>query len=117
MYITYPVWSQVLALRLWSLKKAHIVVDRDHQPDYKYLHARQIPHPLSFHFQTIPDCKRHIIGVFCDNFKSQMNILCFILTHWLLSKLRYSPCYMLHFPYIVQNRLSIVMFTYSIYKY
>ena len=25
--------------------------------------------------QTIPDCKRYIIGVFCYNFKSQTNIL------------------------------------------
>ena len=49
MYITKPVWSHVLALRLWTLKKAHI---------------------------TIPDCIRYIIGVFCCNFKSQMNSLC-----------------------------------------
>ena len=33
-------------------------------PDYKKLHARQIPHQLSFPSQTIPDCIRYIIGVF-----------------------------------------------------
>ena len=44
-------------------------------PDYKYLHVRQIPQQLSFSSQTIPDCIRYIIGVFCYNFKSQMNIL------------------------------------------
>ena len=43
--------------------------------DYKYLHARQTPHQLSFPSQTIPDCIRYIIGVFCYNFKSQTNIL------------------------------------------
>ena len=76
-----------------ALKKAHnSQLPRSISPDYKYLHARQIPHQLSFHSQTIPDCIRYIIGVFCNNFKSQTNILCFILTHWLSSKLRYSPC-------------------------
>ena len=30
--------------------------------------------------QTIPDCIRYIIGVFCFNFKSQMNILVHINT-------------------------------------
>ena len=44
-------------------------------PDYKFLHARKIPHHLSFNSQTIPDCIRYIIGVFCYNFKSQTNIL------------------------------------------
>ena len=39
-------------------------------PDYKYLHARQIPHQLNFPSQTIPDCIRYIIGVSCYNFKS-----------------------------------------------
>ena len=49
-------------------------------PDYKCLHARQIPHQLSFPSQTIPDCIRYIIGVFCYNFKSEMNIL-HVLAH------------------------------------
>ena len=31
-------------------------------------------------FQTIPDCIRYIIGVFCYYFKSQMNILVHINT-------------------------------------
>ena len=48
MYITKPVWSHVLALRLWTLKKAHI---------------------------TTPDCTRYIIGDLCCNFKSQTNSL------------------------------------------
>ena len=89
MYITKPVWSHVLALRLWTLKKAQLPGSLS--PDYTYLNARQITHQLSFHSQTIPDCIRYIIGVSCCNFKSQTNILCFILTHWLLLKRRYSP--------------------------
>ena len=43
--------------------------------DYKYLHARKIPRQLNFTSQTIPDCTRYIIGVFCYNFKSEKNIL------------------------------------------
>ena len=58
--------------------------------DYKYLHGRKFPHQLiddfvinvfrrqgcmNFTSQTIPDGIRYIIGVFCYNFKSQMNIL------------------------------------------
>ena len=43
--------------------------------DCKYLHARRIPHQLSFHSQTVPDCIRYIICAFCYNFKSQTNIL------------------------------------------
>ena len=87
MYITKPVWSHVLALRLWTLKKAHLVSCQEVSAQ----NARQITHQLSFHSQTIPDCIRYIIGVSCCNFKSQTNILCFILTHWLLLKRRYSP--------------------------
>ena len=41
-------------------------------PDYKYLHARHIPHQPTFPFQTRPDCTRYIIGVFCCNFKLQL---------------------------------------------
>ena len=44
-------------------------------PVCKYLHARKISHKLSFSSQTIPDFIRYIIGVFCYNFKSPMNIL------------------------------------------
>ena len=44
-----------LVLSAWTLKKAHII---------------------SYHeAQTIPDCIRYIICVFCYNFKSQTNIL------------------------------------------
>ena len=49
-------------------------------PYYQDLHARQILHQLSFHSQIIPDCIRYIIGVFCYNFKSQTNILAYIVT-------------------------------------
>ena len=42
--------------------------------DYKYLHARKLPHQLSFNCQIVLDCIRHITGVFCCNFKSQTNI-------------------------------------------
>ena len=49
--MTKPVWSHVLALSAWTLKIA----------------LKEV--------QTIPDCIRYIIGVFCYNFKSQMNIL------------------------------------------
>ena len=44
-------------------------------PDYKYLHARKILHQLMFLSQTIPYCIRYIIGVYCYDFKSQINIL------------------------------------------
>ena len=30
---------------------------------------------MSFPSQTIPDCTRYMIGVFCYNYKSQMDIL------------------------------------------
>ena len=73
--------------------KAYNQLPGNLSPDYKYLHARQIPHQLSFPTQTIPDCARHTIGVFCYNFKPQTNILA---------------------SYIVQNRSGVVMFTYSL---
>ena len=53
--MTKPVWFHVLALSVWTLKKAHII---------NYQKA-----------QTIPDCIRYIIVVFCSNFKSQTNVL------------------------------------------
>ena len=68
-----PVWSHVLVLNAWTLKKAHIISCLSR--DYKYLHAKKIPHKLSFSSRTIPDCIRYIIGVFCYNFKSQRKIL------------------------------------------
>ena len=41
--MTKPVWSHVLALSGWILKKAHIVSCQE-TLTYKYLHASQIPH-------------------------------------------------------------------------
>ena len=73
--MTKPVWSYVLALSAWTVKKAHNQLPGRMNPDYKYLLIRQIPHNLSFPAQTILDCIRYIIGVFCYNFKSQTNIL------------------------------------------
>ena len=49
--MTMPVWSHVLVFNAWNLK------------------------PANLEAQTIPDCIRYIIGVFCYNFKSQTNIL------------------------------------------
>ena len=68
--------------------------------------------------QTIPDCIRYIIGVFCYNFKSQEHS-CFILKHKPVSKLRYIPCSGIHTSHtctLCRNK-GIVMFTYSIYEY
>ena len=45
-----------------------------------FLHLQMDPHQLNFTSQTIPDCIGCIIGVFCYNFKSQMNILVHINT-------------------------------------
>ena len=36
-----------------------------------YQETRQIPSQPGFTFQTIPDCTRYVIGVFCCNFKSE----------------------------------------------
>ena len=59
-----------------TLKKVHNnQLPGSLSPDYKYLHARQIPPNLNFPSQTTPNCIRYIIGVFCYNFKSQTNIL------------------------------------------
>ena len=52
--MTKPDWSHVLALSALTLKIAYIIT---------YMEV-----------QTIPDCIRYIIGVFCYNFKSQTNI-------------------------------------------
>ena len=70
--MTKPVWSHVLAL---TVKIAHRVsLPGNLSPDYNDLHVSQISHTLSFYSKTIADCIRYIIGVFCYNFKSQMNI-------------------------------------------
>ena len=98
-----PVWSHVLALSVWALKKAHTVkLLESMSPDYKNLHARQISHQPSFPSEAIPDCIRYIIGVFCYNFKSQTNIHINTLA---CVKAKYSPCsaiYTSHTLYITQ---------------
>ena len=71
--MTKPVWSHVLALSAWTLKKAHHMPG-NLSPDYKNLYARQIHNQLSFPSQNIPDCIRYKL-FFCYNFKSQTNIL------------------------------------------
>ena len=44
------IWFHVLALSAWTLKKAHnIQLAGSLSQDYRYLHARQIPHQQSFH--------------------------------------------------------------------
>ena len=53
--MTKPVWSHVLALSAWTLNIAHIINYRE--------------------AQSIPDCIRYIIGVFCYNFKSQLRYI------------------------------------------
>ena len=54
------VWAHVLALNGWHLKKAHLITCQEASTNiYKYLHARQIPHKMSFPSQTIPDCIRY----------------------------------------------------------
>ena len=55
--MTKPNWSHVLALSAGTLMIAHIINYRE--------------------AQTIPDCTRYIIGVFCNNFKDEHS--CFIL--------------------------------------
>ena len=68
--------SHVLAFSAWTFEeKSYSQLQRSLRSDYEYLHVRQIPPQLNFPSQTIPDCIRYIIGVFCYNFKSQMNIL------------------------------------------
>ena len=37
--MTKPVWSHVLALSAWNIKKAHIVSCQELSLNYKYLHA------------------------------------------------------------------------------
>ena len=44
----------------WKAKKAN-QLPGSLCPDYKYLHARQISHQLSFSSQTILDCIRYIV--------------------------------------------------------
>ena len=65
--MTDPVWSHVLALSAWTLKKANKTVARKSQPRLQISTCKEIPHQLRFPSQTIPDCTRYIIGVFCCN--------------------------------------------------
>ena len=74
--MTKPVWSYVLSLIAFDFEESsYNQFPGSLSPDCKYLHARQIPHQLSFPSQTIPVYIRYVIGVFCYNFKSQTNIL------------------------------------------
>ena len=62
--MTNHVYSRVLELSAWTFKKVrNSQLPGNLSPDYKYLHARQILHQVSFRSQTIPDCIRYIIGV------------------------------------------------------
>ena len=67
--MTNPVWSYVLALSAWTSKKAHMLVVACQESRLQISACKAIPS------QTIPDCIRSVIGVFCYNFKSQRNIL------------------------------------------
>ena len=77
--MTKPVWSHFPLEGLDFEECSYSQLPLSLSPDYKYLHARQIPCQLSLPkptaSQTIPDYIRYTIGVFCYNFKSQTNIL------------------------------------------
>ena len=49
--MTKPVWSHVFGLECLDFNESSY----SQLPDYKYLHARKIPHQLNFTFKTIPD--------------------------------------------------------------
>ena len=55
--MTKPVLVSCFGLKPWTVKKAHIISNQE--------------------AQTVPDCIRYIIGVFCYNLKSQTNILAY----------------------------------------
>ena len=83
---------------------------------YKYLHARQIPHQMSFPSQTIPDCIRLVS--FAVTLNHRQTFLFYINTLACVKAEIWPMIRNLHFSYIVQNRSGIVMFTYSIvYEY
>ena len=85
--------------------------------DYKYMHARQIPHKLSFPTKTISDFIRYITGVFYYNFKSQRHILASYDEHislWQSLDIAHAQEFTL-FIYCEENS-GVVMFTYSIYE-
>ena len=81
--MTKPLWSHVLTSSALTLKQAHIVSCQEtrlqitacnHRTVYlQFYDAIQIHLQLSFPSETIPI--RYIIGVFCNNFKLQTNIL------------------------------------------
>ena len=75
--MTQPVWSHVLALRAWTEESSYCQLPGNLGPEYKYLHASQIPHNGAFNLKvrTIPDCIRYIIVIFCYNFELQTNSL------------------------------------------
>ena len=64
--MTNPVWSHFFGLECLDFEESsYSQLSGSLRLDYKYLHARQIPHQLSFPTQTIPECIRYIIGDFC----------------------------------------------------
>ena len=73
--MTKPVWSHVLALSAWTLKKLTESVARKPETRLQISACKLNSSQQSFPSQTIPNCIRYIIGVFYYNFKSQANIL------------------------------------------
>ena len=71
-----PVWPHVFNLKRLNIEESlYSLLPGSLSPDYKYLHAKQIPNQLSFPSQTILDCIRYIIGDYYYNFRSQTKIL------------------------------------------
>ena len=63
--MTKPKFGSCFGLQCLDFEEnSYSQLPRSLRPDYKYLHARIIPHQLSFPSQTIPECIRYIIGVF-----------------------------------------------------
>ena len=82
--MTKPVWSHVLFLSAWTLRKAHIYSQLpgslSQGEDYKYLCARQIPHQPSLAFQTIPDCINMLLVSFAITLNHSRTFLLHINT-------------------------------------
>ena len=55
--MTKPVWSHVLALSAWTLKKesSYSQLSGNLSSDYKYLQASQTPQNKAFHPMTVKD--------------------------------------------------------------
>ena len=70
-YILLSLWSPVLGLSAWTLKKAHIVSCQEASEQITNICMQKFLTNWTLPPKTIPDCIRYIIGVFCYNFKSQ----------------------------------------------